>query len=701
MTDRIIALIDMDCFYVQVEQRLNPSLKGKPCAVVQYNAWKGGGIIAVGYEARAHGVTRPMRGDDAKVKCPEIQLIKVPEARGKADLTRYREAGAEVLSVFSKYCSSVERASVDEAYLDVTVEVTQRLNVMMDSQIDEHQIPNTFIEGFNGPEGRKEWIQKIFTDREVNICEIKLAVAASLVEEMRAAVFRETGFTCSSGIAHNKMLAKLACGRNKPNKQTVLPHSSVPTLFSALPLTKIRHLGGKLGASLLEMGLKNMSDILPLTEEQLHKHFGSKTGTWLYNACRGLDFEPVSIRELPKSIGCSKQFGGQNALDTKDKIKFWLSELAQEVCERLTRDRENNNRVAKCLTVYVGFNMSHTTSSRACALVKYDAEKIASDAFAMLKQFNTSPPHSQQWSPPFTYMGLSTSRFSTLAGDHQKIDNLFAASQSGSTKHQKQSQLSDPPPKGENVASSTQSCQSTPSTPVSRQIQKSPVVQQYCDATTEKKMNIQSFFSQMVKKPDEKQDSAVHSDSVTLPISSSPKGFFARKMKTIRSEIEVSAGKKKNLSEKCDVALKKSCDNTTETNKIFQSSVQIGSPDEAIVVCNIDSDGSVDGIGDSVIKSPPHHEQTNSNSGSSEDFMTCEKCGRVISMWDMPEHTDYHFALDLQKESSRISGGNVEPQVNASKRKLNSPSKNVKGGKKKKAVIDKTIRPLTMFFSKH
>ena len=68
MTDRIIALIDMDCFYCQVEARENPELQGKPVCVVQYKDYKGGGIIAVNYEARKFGVTRQMRGDDAKLR---------------------------------------------------------------------------------------------------------------------------------------------------------------------------------------------------------------------------------------------------------------------------------------------------------------------------------------------------------------------------------------------------------------------------------------------------------------------------------------------------------------------------------------------------------------------------------------------------------------------------------------------------------
>ena len=77
-------------------------------------------IIAVGYEARKCGVTRQMRGDEAKRKCPSIKLVQVPENRGKADLTQFRDAGAEVIEVLAQFTDCLERASIDEAYLDLT-----------------------------------------------------------------------------------------------------------------------------------------------------------------------------------------------------------------------------------------------------------------------------------------------------------------------------------------------------------------------------------------------------------------------------------------------------------------------------------------------------------------------------------------------------------------------------------------------------
>ena len=130
MTERVVALIDMDCFYCQVEIRSDPAkLSGIPLAVVQYNQWKGGGIIAVNYEARGFGVKRGMRGDEARQKCPDIKLIPVPEARDKADLTKYREAGMEVIQSLLNFDLNltVERASVDEAFVDLTKLVEFRI----------------------------------------------------------------------------------------------------------------------------------------------------------------------------------------------------------------------------------------------------------------------------------------------------------------------------------------------------------------------------------------------------------------------------------------------------------------------------------------------------------------------------------------------------------------------------------------------
>ena len=89
-----------------------------------------------------------MRGDEAREQCPEIQLTRVPVVRGKADLTRYRDAGDEVLASISRFSSCVKRASVDQAYLDVTDDVIRSLKILGDAQIIPDQLANTYVEGY-------------------------------------------------------------------------------------------------------------------------------------------------------------------------------------------------------------------------------------------------------------------------------------------------------------------------------------------------------------------------------------------------------------------------------------------------------------------------------------------------------------------------------------------------------------------------
>eukprot|EP00069_Balaena_mysticetus_P000047 bmy_00043T0 len=144
--DRVVTLVDMDCYFVQVEQRQNPHLRNKPCAVVQYKSWKGGGIIAVSYEARAFGVTRNMWADDAKKLCPDLLLAQVPESHGKPNLTKYREASVEVMEVMSRF-AAIERASIDEAFVDLTSAVQERLQKLQGQPLSADLLPTTYIEG--------------------------------------------------------------------------------------------------------------------------------------------------------------------------------------------------------------------------------------------------------------------------------------------------------------------------------------------------------------------------------------------------------------------------------------------------------------------------------------------------------------------------------------------------------------------------
>lgn len=424
--NRIVALIDMDCFYVQVEQRLDPTLRNQPCAVVQYKTWKGGGIIAVNYEARDCGVTRNMMGDDAKKKCPSIKLARVPEVRGKADLTRYRDASKDVFDVLTQFSDCVEKASIDEAYIDLTETVQKRVKAS-EFTVTPEQLGSTCVVGWGAKDcdtkaekeyarkqGVEDWLDRISSEDMPDMQEQQLAVAAVIMEEIRAAVYKQTTFRCSAGIAHNKMLAKLACGIHKPNRQTVLPRSSVPGLYADLPLKKVRNLGGKLGDSLMEeLGCNTMADLSNLSLRELQKQFGEKVGAWLFDLGRGVDNEPVTPRQLVKSIGCSKNFRGKTALATKSAVKHWLLQMAEEVAERLKQDQESNKRIAKGLTVSIHQlgSTSGINVTRSIPITTYDAKKFSHDAFAVIQKLNTASPNKEAWQPAVVSLGLSASRF--------------------------------------------------------------------------------------------------------------------------------------------------------------------------------------------------------------------------------------------------------------------------------------------------
>jgi len=427
----------MDCFYCQVESRLDPTLKGKPMAVVQYNTWKGGGIIAVNYEARAFGVTRQMRGDEAKKKCEDIILIKVPEVRGKADLTKYRDAGKEVIEVLLEFGSIVERASIDEAYLDLSELVENELQELVSNQIkiNTNDLPNTYVVGYNA-EGKTpaSWFEFVQSDNNADIDNLRLLIGAKIVENMRASIFDKTQFRCSAGIAHNKMLSKFSCGINKPNKQTILPQDQVADLFKSVPICKLRGLGGKLGADVsIKLNCEYVSDLASLPLNVIRSSYDDKTSQWLHNISRGIDTEDVKDRDLPKSIGCGKNFRGPEILSSRQKVEYWMKQLCEELAIRLNKDRENNKRVARGLTVSVnqeGFG--HRTLSG--PLFSYETDKIVRQAMELIAKLNQSK-EKELWRPKLLNLSISTSKF-TEPSTLEKSNSVASYFSGSTTNHQ-------------------------------------------------------------------------------------------------------------------------------------------------------------------------------------------------------------------------------------------------------------------------
>ncbi|OIW18089.1 hypothetical protein TanjilG_01178 [Lupinus angustifolius] len=451
---RVIGHVDMDCFYVQVEQRKEPKLRGVPTAVVQYNSYKGGGLIAVSYEARAHGVKRSMRGDEAKEACPQIQLVQVPVARGKADLNTYRNAGSEVVSILSRK-GRCERASIDEVYLDLTDAAEAMFMETPPESVEDIQqeVIKSHVLGLKFEDGNdpKEEVRKWLCRSDASYQDKLLACASFIIADLRMQVLKETEFTCSAGIAHNKMLAKLASAMNKPAQQTVVPHSSVAGLLESLPIKKMKQLGGKLGSSLQsDLGVNTVGDLLQFSEEKLQQRYGINTGTWLWNIARGISGEEVEGRLLPKSHGSGKTFPGPQALKTIGSVQHWINELCEELSERLHSDLEQNKRIAHTLTLHARAyktgisNSNRKFPSKSCPL-RYGTIKIQEDALtlfqAALREFmgfyncKTNWSENNNWG--ITSLSISASKIVPIpSGTHSIVKYFGGQIPSGSSSKQ-------------------------------------------------------------------------------------------------------------------------------------------------------------------------------------------------------------------------------------------------------------------------
>uniref|UniRef100_A0A3P8SS27 DNA polymerase eta n=1 Tax=Amphiprion percula TaxID=161767 RepID=A0A3P8SS27_AMPPE len=670
--ERVVALVDMDCFYVQVEQRLNPALRNTPCVVAQYKTWKGGSIIAVSYEARAHGVTRNMWVDDAKTQCKDLQVARVRESHGKADLTIYREASVEVIEVMSRF-AVIERASIDEAYMDLTAAVQQRLKNMSDEQIDPHLLKTTYIQGYpqssaelessaedpvldkeeQRSRGLLQWLASLRGPLSggQSSADLQLTVGALIVEEMRTAVEKHTGFRCSAGISHNKVLAKLACGLNKPNRQTILPLDSVAELFNSLPISKIRNLGGKLGASITEtLGVQNMGDLIQFSQAQLGQHFGDKTGQWLYDLCRGIEFEAVKPRQLPKSIGCSKNFPGRTSLATKEKVQYWLHQLALELEERLTKDRDANGRVAKLLTVGVRQlgDKRPSSFSRCCALARYEATKISSDSFAIIKSLNTAGNHQAAWTPPLTLLHISASKFSDaptaggiagfLSGEVTSTQTLFS-----------NTQTSIPPssePKNESPRKQPGTIQSFFKKAAEKQKQEDTKdVDEGGDD-----LDSTGFLTSSSPHKTPAADSQLEKDT-NCPASTKPgsrsgiSSFFHKKSLERSSQVSVSTIPDPETEQMPESVKNEDSGDTVACMSSLQSNHASEFTSHQPLCEELKDEVDID---PELNHLPP--------SVAREDLLKCERCGQEVLVWEMPEHNDYHFALDLQNSLSSPTG---------------------------------------------
>eukprot|EP00871_Galdieria_phlegrea_P005746 jgi/Galph1/659/GphlegSOOS_G5310.1 len=444
MSHRVIVHVDLDCFYAQVESvRLGLDSK-VPLCVQQWD-----GVIAVNYAAREQGVTRHDRVEKVKEKCPSCVLVHVetvglPEENAisesskllegsnniakkrsdqKVSLDCYREASRKVFQVLSSFDSVVEKASVDEAYLDLTSTI-QRLLDEVDDAADIEEVFRKLKFSTQEAECYSETNFQPFGGHSHADIPFHLLVGCALSAKIRTAIYQQCKYTCSAGIAENKLLAKLGSSLNKPNQQTLIAPSSVPSLLESLPLKRIRNLGGKLGSYIEEnTNLKTVKDAQRLSLEEWNALLGKQTAEWIYNIVRGIDDSPVTPREKTKSILAAKSFQAESSWDG---IKKWISILSYELLERLTKDELLNHRKACNLVIHCTCSGFHSFSKS----IPFPPGKQSIET--IINKTKKTLETSQNFRFPCYRMSLSVTRFQEFLPNEISVLELLKSHSSNS-----------------------------------------------------------------------------------------------------------------------------------------------------------------------------------------------------------------------------------------------------------------------------
>lgn len=274
---RKIIHIDMDAFFASIEQRDDPSLRGKPVAVG--GSSERGVVAAASYEARVYGVHSAMPSKIAARKCPGLIFVKYRFDVYKAD-------SARIMEIFRDYTDLVEPLSIDEAFLDVTTN------------------------------------------------KVGMPSATIIARDIKRRIREATGLTASAGISINKFLAKIASDQDKPNGLFVIKPEEVLDFIENLPVTKFFGVGPSTARKMHDLQLFTGGDLRTADLSMLVRNFG-KSGVFFHNIANGIDERLVVPHRIRKSVGIENTFSQD--LHNRDELLTELGYLEKGLWERVKR----------------------------------------------------------------------------------------------------------------------------------------------------------------------------------------------------------------------------------------------------------------------------------------------------------------------------------------------------------------------------
>lgn len=280
----IIAHIDMNCFYASVEEKYNPSLKGKPLAVAGEEIKRHGIIVTSNYEARKKGIKTTMRVGEAKKLCPTLKIVS-------PNFARYQKESKKVFSLIKTYLKKIEIVSIDEAYIDLTEE--------------ENPIKKIY------------YIQK--------------------------KIYEDLKLPSSVGVSYNKFFAKMASNMKKPKGFTIINKKNYQKLLYEMEVGKMHGCGKSGEKKLNEHGIYKIKDLAEANEVILYSILGIQ-GLRLKKKARGEDRRKVEIKVERKSIGNSKTFS-KDLIEDRE-ILFELNQIVKKVSQRAKNAGKVGNNIS-------------------------------------------------------------------------------------------------------------------------------------------------------------------------------------------------------------------------------------------------------------------------------------------------------------------------------------------------------------------
>ena len=325
---RKIIHVDMDAFYASVEQRDDPSLRGKPVAVG--GDGPRGVLTTCSYEARKYGCRSAMPSITAKRLCPQLIFVR-------PRFPVYTAVSHQIRDIFRDYTPLVEPLSLDEAYLDVTADVKG------------------------------------------------IGSATRIAELIRKRIKAETGLTASAGVSYNKFIAKLASDQNKPDGICVVRPGEGGAFIAAMPIRRFHGIGPRGAEKMQQLGIETGADLVAKDIHFLREHFGSQA-EHLYRAARGIDLRRVKADRARKSVGAERTF--DHDISSGAALREQLERIVGLCWDRIERSRSEGRTVTLKLKLK---DFTGLTRARSLTQPVQDRNQFAEIGHALLEELLPLP----------------------------------------------------------------------------------------------------------------------------------------------------------------------------------------------------------------------------------------------------------------------------------------------------------------------